>query len=92
MTTASYRAVKVSKPGRMEMVQRELTPPPPGKVRIRVEACGVCHSDSGTVEGQFPNDWPPCREDTHSPFLPSKHHEKEILHEWQQFRQSRRAP
>jgi len=27
-------------------------------VRVRVEACGVCHSDSGTVEGLFPIDWP----------------------------------
>ena len=52
----TYRAVQASKPGRLEVVQRELTGPPPGKVRIRVEACGVCHSDSGTVEGQFPVD------------------------------------
>jgi hypothetical protein len=48
MTTTSYRAVQASKPGRLEVVERELTAPPPGKVRIRVEACGVCHSDSGT--------------------------------------------
>jgi alcohol dehydrogenase, propanol-preferring len=27
-------------------------------VRIRVEACGVCHSDSGTVEALFPIEWP----------------------------------
>jgi propanol-preferring alcohol dehydrogenase len=27
-------------------------------VRIRVEACGVCHSDTGTVEGAFPIEWP----------------------------------
>jgi propanol-preferring alcohol dehydrogenase len=27
-------------------------------VRIRVEACGVCHSDVGTVEGAFPIEWP----------------------------------
>jgi propanol-preferring alcohol dehydrogenase len=58
MTTTSYRAVQASKPGRLEVVERELTAPPPGKVRIRVEACGVCHSDSGTIEGQFPIDWP----------------------------------
>ena len=58
MTTTSYRAVQASKPSRLEMVERELTAPPPGKVRIRVEACGVCHSDSGTIEGQFPIDWP----------------------------------
>ena len=58
MTTTTYRAVQVSKPGSLEVVERKLTSPPPGKVRIRVEACGVCHSDSGTVEGQFPIDWP----------------------------------
>src|SRR5262245_56977612 len=58
MTTTSYRAVQTSKPGRLEVVERELTAPPPGKVRIRVEACGVCHSDSGTIDGQFPIDWP----------------------------------
>ncbi len=52
--TTTYRAVQVSKPGRMEVVERELTAPPPGKVRIRVEACGVCHSDSATVDGIFP--------------------------------------
>src|SRR5262247_4028165 len=56
--TKTYRAVQVTKPGRLEVVERELTAPPPGKVRIRVEACGVCHSDAGTVEGQFDTDWP----------------------------------
>ena len=48
----TYRAVQVSQPGRLEVVERELRVPPPGKVRIRVEACGVCHSDILTVEGQ----------------------------------------
>ena len=48
----TYRAVQVSQPGRLEVVERELTAPLPGKVRIRVEACGVCHSDILTVEGQ----------------------------------------
>jgi len=51
----TYRAVQVSRPGRLEVVQRELTAPPPGKVRIRVEACGVCHSDALTVEGLSPD-------------------------------------
>jgi D-arabinose 1-dehydrogenase-like Zn-dependent alcohol dehydrogenase len=50
----TYRAVQVSKPGRLEVVEREVAAPPPGKVRIRVEACGVCHSDALTVEGLFP--------------------------------------
>jgi D-arabinose 1-dehydrogenase-like Zn-dependent alcohol dehydrogenase len=54
MATTTYRAVQVSKPGRLEVVEREVTAPPPGKVRIRVEACGVCHSDALTVEGLFP--------------------------------------
>jgi alcohol dehydrogenase, propanol-preferring len=39
-------------------VQRRVAEPGPGQVRIRVEACGVCHSDSATVEGLFPIDWP----------------------------------
>ncbi len=50
----AYRAVQVSKPGTLEVVERELQTPPPGKVRIRVEACGVCHSDVLTVEGLAP--------------------------------------
>jgi D-arabinose 1-dehydrogenase-like Zn-dependent alcohol dehydrogenase len=54
MTTQTYRAFQVSKPGTLELVRRTVTAPPPGKVRIRVEACGVCHSDSLTVQGLFP--------------------------------------
>ena len=49
---ATYRAVQVTAPGKLEVVERELVPPSDGKVRIRVEACGVCHSDVMTVEGQ----------------------------------------
>jgi alcohol dehydrogenase, propanol-preferring len=52
--TTTYRAVQVSKPGRLDVVERELAAPPPGNVRIRVDACGVCHSDSATVDGIFP--------------------------------------
>jgi propanol-preferring alcohol dehydrogenase len=54
MTTTINRAVQVCKPGRLDVVERELTTPLPGQVRIRVEACGVCHSDSATVDGIFP--------------------------------------
>jgi D-arabinose 1-dehydrogenase-like Zn-dependent alcohol dehydrogenase len=53
--TKTYRAVQVSEPRRLEVVERELTAPAPGKVRIRVEACGVCHSDALTVEGLSPD-------------------------------------
>src|SRR5215469_3222815 len=55
---STYRAVQAVSPGRLELTQKTLQAPGPGKVRIRVEACGVCHSDAGTVEGQFPIDWP----------------------------------
>jgi propanol-preferring alcohol dehydrogenase len=50
----TYRAVQVSERGMLELVRREVPPVPPGKVRIRVEACGVCHSDVLTVEGIAP--------------------------------------
>jgi len=55
MQGGSYRAVQVSSPGKLELVERIVTEPPPGKVRIRVEACGVCHSDAVTVERRFAN-------------------------------------
>src|ERR1700685_2318301 len=55
MARGTYRAVQVSKPGLLEVVEREVTPPGPGQVRICVEACGVCHSDVLTVEGLAPD-------------------------------------
>ena len=55
---STYRAVHAVSPGRLELTEKTFRAPGPGKVRIRVEACGVCHSDSGTVEGLFPIDWP----------------------------------
>ena len=53
--TETYRAVQVTTPGRLEVVQRDLRAPQPGKVRIRVEACGVCHSDALAVDGLSPD-------------------------------------
>ena len=50
----TYKAVEVSAPGAFRVVERAVSAPGPGQVRIRVEACGVCHSDAGTVEGQLP--------------------------------------
>ena len=59
MSTAStYRAVHATVPGKLELTTKPLRDPSPGQLRIRVEACGVCHSDSGTVDGVFPIDWP----------------------------------
>jgi D-arabinose 1-dehydrogenase-like Zn-dependent alcohol dehydrogenase len=40
--------------GAFQMVEKEFPEPGPGHVRIRVHACGVCHSDSLTKEGQWP--------------------------------------
>src|ERR1700741_5341279 len=54
----TYTAVEVSAPSQLRVVERRVAEPGPGQVRIRVEACGVCHSDSATVEGLFPIDWP----------------------------------
>jgi alcohol dehydrogenase, propanol-preferring len=55
---STYTAVEVATPGVLRVVERAISEPGAGQVRIRVEACGVCHSDSGTVEGLFPIKWP----------------------------------
>jgi D-arabinose 1-dehydrogenase-like Zn-dependent alcohol dehydrogenase len=49
------RVVQVTNAGGpFELVEREITEPGVGLVRIKVEACGVCHSDSLTKEGTWP--------------------------------------
>jgi alcohol dehydrogenase len=49
------RAVQVSKAkGPFEIVERDIPEPSAGSVRIKVQACGVCHSDSLTKEGLLP--------------------------------------
>ena len=40
--------------GPLELGQREIPTPSAGQVRIKVHACGICHSDSYTKEGTFP--------------------------------------
>jgi alcohol dehydrogenase, propanol-preferring len=54
---ATYRAIQVTRPGEFSEVRKPMADPGPNQVRIRVEACGVCHSDAGTVEGLFPIEW-----------------------------------
>lgn len=54
----TYKAIQISGPRQFSEVSKPVVDPGPGQVRIRVEACGVCHSDAGTVEGQFKIDWP----------------------------------
>ena len=52
---AKMRVVQVSRPnGPLELVERDVPDPAAGHVRIRVQACGVCHSDTLTKEGTFP--------------------------------------
>ncbi len=49
------KAVQVSKPnGPFEVVSRDVRDPSPGEIRIKVEACGVCHSDALTRAGAYP--------------------------------------
>ena len=49
------KAVQVPKAGGdFEIVERDIPQPGPGQVRIRVQACGVCHSDVVTKEGGWP--------------------------------------
>ena len=50
----TYRAVQVTSPGKLELVERELQSPPAGSVRIKVESCGICHSDVLTVDAHVP--------------------------------------
>jgi propanol-preferring alcohol dehydrogenase len=51
----TYKAMEVSEPGRLRGVERPLPEPAAGQVRIRVEACGICHTDAGTVAGSYPD-------------------------------------
>jgi alcohol dehydrogenase/propanol-preferring alcohol dehydrogenase len=52
---ATMRVVQVSRPnGPFEIVDRQIPDPGAGSVRIQVQACGICHSDSLTKEGAYP--------------------------------------
>jgi D-arabinose 1-dehydrogenase-like Zn-dependent alcohol dehydrogenase len=52
---ATMRVVQVSRPkGALEIVERPIPEPGAGWVRIKVQACGICHSDSLIQEGVFP--------------------------------------
>jgi D-arabinose 1-dehydrogenase-like Zn-dependent alcohol dehydrogenase len=52
---AKMKVAQIAKPGAdFEIVEREIPQPGVGQVRIRVQACGVCHSDEATKEGHWP--------------------------------------
>lgn len=40
--------------GPLELVERDVPAPAPGQVRVRIQACGICHSDLFTKEGHWP--------------------------------------
>src|SRR5678815_3554577 len=49
------KAAQISKPeGDWELIERDTPEPDPGKVRIKVEACGICHSDVFVKKGAWP--------------------------------------
>src|SRR5713226_6413705 len=52
--TGTYKAVEVSAAGTLRVVERQVSEPGAGQVRIRVEACGICHTDAATVTGIYP--------------------------------------
>jgi D-arabinose 1-dehydrogenase-like Zn-dependent alcohol dehydrogenase len=52
---ATMQVAQISKPGgNFEIVERDIPQPNAGQVRIKVQACGVCHSDVLTKEGLWP--------------------------------------
>ena len=52
---APMKVAQVPKPGGdFQIVEREIPEPLAGQVRIKVQACGVCHSDQLTKEGAWP--------------------------------------
>ena len=56
---AQMKVVQVSKAnGPLEMVSREIPKPGPREALIKVQACGICHSDFFTVAGLFPIQYP----------------------------------
>jgi propanol-preferring alcohol dehydrogenase len=59
---STYRAFQVTGQRQFELVERELLGPQLGQVRLRVQSCGVCHSDFLAVEGLRP--------DPHQPVVP----------------------
>ena len=49
------KAIQVAKPGaNFELVERNIPDPARNQVRIKVEACGICHSDALVKEGHWP--------------------------------------
>ena len=55
IATAPMKVAQISKPGAdFQIVEREIPKPGAGEVLIKVQACGICHSDVLTKEGGWP--------------------------------------
>src|SRR5215470_8198964 len=53
--STKMKSAQLTKPGSpFELVERDMPEPGPRQVRVKVEACGVCHSDVLTKEGLWP--------------------------------------
>src|SRR5689334_21234514 len=50
----TYTAVEVATPGTLRVTERPVAEPGAGQVRIRVEACSICHTDAAVVTGTYP--------------------------------------
>src|SRR5579859_1010149 len=52
---AKMKAIEISKAGaELQLVERDIAQPGAGQVRVKVEACGICHSDQLAKEGYWP--------------------------------------
>ena len=55
VSVATMKVAQVSKPGAdFQIIERDIPKPTSGQVRIKVHACGICHSDVFTKEGSRP--------------------------------------
>jgi D-arabinose 1-dehydrogenase-like Zn-dependent alcohol dehydrogenase len=53
--STKMKAAQISKAGGdWELVERDVPEPGPGQARVKVEACGICHSDALVKEGLWP--------------------------------------
>ena len=53
--TTKMKAAQISNPrGDWELIERDVPDPSTGEVRVKIEACGICHSDSLVKEGLWP--------------------------------------
>lgn len=58
-TKSTYRAMQVTVPGTLELVERKTPTPGTGEVLIAVEACGICGADAADIDGADPALQPP---------------------------------